>query len=230
MSTATASLSRREMLFGRSCAETQPAQPDLSYRASAVVARMSGIAGPARVSSRIPDCQVVSHRDERFRFISDLVADRRVMMGFIYTHCEGICPTTTKHMFEAYKLLKERSTEPFVMLSITIDPERDTPDALLRYAVRNGVANIDDWHFITAAKADTTALLRALRQSNAEAGDDLALNNHTGVLIFGNDSRDRWGGIGAGSEPIHIANTFERTARTRSLRHFAGFATTAEEQ
>ena len=121
MSTATASLSRREMLFGRSCAETKPAQPDLSYRASAVVARMSGIAGPARVSSRIPDCQVVSHRDERFRFISDLVADRRVMMGFIYTHCEGICPTTTKHMFEAYKLLKERSTEPFVMLSITID-------------------------------------------------------------------------------------------------------------
>jgi protein SCO1/2 len=230
MSTATAFLSRREMLFGRACAENQPAQPDLSYRASAVVARMAGIAAPARVSSRMPDCQVVSHRDERYRFISDLVADRRVIIGFIYTHCEGICPTTTKHMAEAYKLLKERSTEPFVMLSITIDPERDTPDALLRYAVRNGVANIDDWHFLTASKADTTALLRALRQSNAEGGDELAQNNHTGVLIFGNDSRDRWGGIGAGSEPIHIANTFERTARTRSLRHFAGFATTAEEQ
>jgi hypothetical protein len=73
-------------------------------------------------------------------------------------------------------------------------------------------------------------MLRAIRQSDAQGGDDLTLNNHTGVLIFGNDSRDRWGGIGAGSEPIHIANTFERTARTRSLRHFAGFATTAEEQ
>lgn len=230
MSTATASLSRREMLFGRACAETKPAATDLSYRASAVVARMAGIAAPARVSSRMPDCQVVNHRDERFRFISDLVADRRVIIGFIYTHCEGICPTTTKHMAEAYKLLKERSAEPFVMLSITIDPERDTPDALLRYAVRNGVANIDDWHFLTATKADTTALLRALRQNNAEEEDDLAQNNHTGVLLFGNDSRDRWGGIGAGSEPIHIANTFERTARSRSLRHFAGFATTAEEQ
>lgn len=230
MSTATAFLSRREMLFGRACAETKPAQPDLGYRASAVVARMAGIAAPARVSSRIPDCQVVSHRDERFRFISDLVADRRVMMGFIYTHCEGICPTTTKHMLEAHKILKERNTEPFVMLSITIDPERDTPDALLRYAVRNGVANIDDWHFITASKTDTAALLRAIRQNNAEDGDDLTQNNHTGVLIFGNDSRDRWGGIGAGSEPIHIANMFERTARTRSLRHFAGFGTTAEEQ
>ena len=52
MSTATAFLSRREMLFGRACAENQPAQPDLSYRASAVVARMAGIAAPARVSSR----------------------------------------------------------------------------------------------------------------------------------------------------------------------------------
>lgn len=66
--------------------------------------------------------------------------------SFIFTHCQGPCPTITRHMAE---LQKEVADLPDVRLvSLTIDPARDTPEVLKEYAARFH-ADGQRWFFLT---------------------------------------------------------------------------------
>mgnify|MGYP006273347367 CR=1 FL=1 len=214
MPEASSELSRRGFLLGRA-----------AENASSRTVASGRFVGPAhgvdhrftaadRATGRWPDVVVRTHADQPLRIVSDLVSEQRVLLGFIYTRCEGVCPATTANMAAAYRLLKDRSVRPFRFLSISIDPERDTPDDLVRYAARQGLADLPDWQFVVASPEDTLA--------NPER--DRVISNHSGLLLMGNDRTNRWGGIPSRAEPIHIANTFERIARSVSLQEFAGFS------
>lgn len=221
MSTETASVGRRDFLLGRSTPASMTAASERSYGPTTTLP--GGVSPDDRTSRRFPDCVVRGHLDSSYRLVSDLIAGQRVMIGLIYTRCDGICPTTTRNMFAARKILEQRGQAPFRMITLSIDPERDTPDDLHRYAARNTAAQFDNWQFVVASPADTLALRRSLRLIDPNPERDRKLNTHSGVLIFGNDTTNRWGGIPSGAEPIHIANLFERTARTTTLQEYAGF-------
>jgi len=78
---------------------------------------------------------------------------------FFYTHCTDICPLTVPQMgllhLEYLNDPEFRSAVHFV--SITVDPERDTPEVLSKYADRFS-ADPDLWLFLTGEKADTYRL------------------------------------------------------------------------
>jgi protein SCO1/2 len=223
MSTATTLVSRRGFLKGRA-AESAPSRVGFSGRFVGPAHGVDhGFTAADRATGRWPDVTVRTHRDEPMRIVSDLVSEQRVLFGFIYTRCDGVCPATTANMAATYRLLKERDARPFRFISVSIDPERDTPDDLLRYAARHGLADLPDWHFVVARPEDTLALRRALRITDPNPERDRVISNHSGLLLMGNDRTNRWGGIPSRAEPIHIANTFERIARAVSLQEFAGF-------
>lgn len=69
--------------------------------------------------------------------------------NFIYTQCTETCPTQS---LQVYRLQLEFPTEPDLRLvSITVDPERDTPDVLKRYAERYQADPVR-WLFLTGPK------------------------------------------------------------------------------
>ena len=200
MSTETASVGRRDFLLGRSTPASMTAASERSYGPTTTLP--GGVSPDDRTSRRFPDCVVRGHLDSSYRLVSDLIAGQRVMIGLIYTRCDGICPTTTRNMLAARKILEQRGQAPFRMITLSIDPERDTPDDLHRYAARNTAAQFDNWQFVVASPADTLALRRSLRLIDPNPERDRKLNTHSGVLIFGNDTTNRWGGIPSGAEPI----------------------------
>lgn len=225
MSSTQPTLSRRELLFGRAAGSETAAPSAAPSVKPAPTPKSSATASPSgrsqsRTSTRIPDVEVTTHRGTRLRLISDLIRDQRFILGFIYTKCNGICPTTTRNMEASYQLLKSRQTEPFRMISLSIDPERDSAEALQRYAGRYDAAELPDWEFIVASADDTQAIRRALRMTDPDPAVDSDIRAHSGVLLIGNDRVDRWGAIAAGAEPVHIANTFERVARNVTLKEF----------
>ena len=170
--------------------------------------------GTPWISSRIPDCVVRNQRGEPRRFRTELIAQQRVMISFIYTRCDGICPKTVANLVAVEKLLRS-AAEPFRMLSLSVDPARDTPEDLAEYAQDHGVSHIPNWEFLVASPADTVAIQKALRASEPDA--DAAspdLKSHSGMIVFGNDATNRWGSIAAGTAPIHIQHAFQTVART----------------
>ncbi len=170
--------------------------------------------GTPWISSRIPDCVVRNQRGEQRRFRTELIAQQRVMISFIYTRCDGICPKTVANLVAVEKLLRS-AAEPFRMLSLSVDPARDTPEDLAEYAQDHGVSHIPNWEFLVASPADTVAIQKALRASepDAEAGSP-DLKSHSGMIVFGNDTTNRWSSIAAGTAPIHIQHAFQTVART----------------
>jgi len=69
---------------------------------------------------------------------------------FIFTRCAGPCPLMTARMLEMQKALVK--TPDVKLVSVTVDPEHDTPEVLKVYAEAN-FADPDRWMFLTGDKA-----------------------------------------------------------------------------
>lgn len=73
-----------------------------------------------------------------------------LVISLIYTECTDICPITTIKMRELQDRLRTEGMlgSDALLLSITVDPERDTPEVLAQYATEFG-ADTTSWHFLT---------------------------------------------------------------------------------
>lgn len=80
-----------------------------------------------------------------------------IVADFFFTRCPSICPTLTKNMKELQDAMKMKDTRRKLdssnvrFISFTVDPQRDTPEVLKRYADRYAV-NHDTWWFLTGEK------------------------------------------------------------------------------
>ena len=76
--------------------------------------------------------------------------DRVVAVAFIYTSCPDVCPLLTEKMAQVQDELGPDFGPRVAFVSITVDPENDTPAALKAYAESHG-ANLAGWSFLTGA-------------------------------------------------------------------------------
>ncbi len=85
---------------------------------------------------------------------------RAVVLDFIFTHCPGPCPTLTGLQKDVRKALSPEQRARVRFVSITLDPERDTPEALRAYAETRGV-DLEGWSFLTGPADEVNAVVRA---------------------------------------------------------------------
>ena len=79
------------------------------------------------------------------------------MASFMFTSCPTTCPGLIERMKVAQKRLKGLG-QKVALLSISVDPDYDTPEVLHKYARRNK-ANPYVWKFLTGSRSDLRALL-----------------------------------------------------------------------
>ncbi len=93
---------------------------------------------------RVPDF-VFTNQDGRFISNEDYLG-KVYVIEFFFTTCPTICPIMNANM----KRLEEAfgTRDDFGIASFTIDPEKDTPEQLKRYAENMGVFS-QNWHFLT---------------------------------------------------------------------------------
>jgi cytochrome c peroxidase len=84
----------------------------------------------------------------------DLLGDKLVLMGFIYTHCPDVngCPLASYVMKQVQARLAQEPelSDEVRLISLSFDPVMDTPAALTDYA-RHFRRKDADWRFLTAA-------------------------------------------------------------------------------
>lgn len=75
-----------------------------------------------------------------------------VLVTFFYSTCPDVCPVlTAKFAFMQQKLQEKELASAVHLLSITVDPEIDTPSVLKEYARRHG-ADLASWTFLTGSR------------------------------------------------------------------------------
>lgn len=77
------------------------------------------------------------------------------VIAFVFTKCAGPCPNVTRQMRELQDRLKEFD---FNLVTLTVDPERDSSEILQNYGKANG-ADFDRWKFLTGDQADIYGLI-----------------------------------------------------------------------
>jgi protein SCO1/2 len=88
-----------------------------------------------------------------------------VAVTFIYTSCTDVCPVLTALMAHVQDKLGPDFGKRIAFVSITVDPERDTPEVLKRYAETFG-ADHNGWTFLTG---DPAAIQEVIRRYGAFA-------------------------------------------------------------
>ena len=73
-----------------------------------------------------------------------------VAVTFIFASCTDTCPLLTDKMAQVQESLDDHFGRDIFFVSITVDPERDTPEVLKQYAESSG-ANPQGWYFLTGA-------------------------------------------------------------------------------
>ena len=138
----------------------------------------------------IPDVELTTHEGRTVRFYDDLVRGRTVVVQFFFVHCEGVCPLSTGKMLELQAELGPRLGRDVYFLSITLDPERDTPAVLAEHARAIGAA--PGWTFLTGDEADIEVLRGRLGVFDIDPVIDADRDQHAGLLVLGNDAKQRW--------------------------------------
>lgn len=79
------------------------------------------------------------------------------LVDIIFTRCAGPCPRMTRHMAELQGKISPKI--PLKFVTVTTDPDYDSPQVLKRYGEKFG-ADFNRWHFLTGAKGEIKRLAR----------------------------------------------------------------------
>ena len=109
---------------------------------------------------------------------------------------------------KVHKHFGDRIGRDILMLSITIDPENDTPAVLKDYAARYG--NKKGWLYLTGDYDEIDALRRSLGVYDLDPVIDADKTQHAGLLTFGNDKFNRWAALPGLMNARQIARTVYR--------------------
>ncbi|MEA2094209.1 MAG: SCO family protein, partial [Pseudomonadota bacterium] len=104
---------------------------------------------------QLPDLALVDMQGENIRLLEEVNRGQPVMLNFIFTTCTTICPVLSATFSQVEQQLGEER-ERVHMISITIDPEYDTPARLQAYAARYDAG--PQWQFLTGKLEDIVAI------------------------------------------------------------------------
>lgn len=129
------------------------------------------------VYNRLPDFSLTNQNGVPLT-LSDLQGKIWVA-DFIFTNCVTICPLMTDKMA---RLQEEFARDAVYFVSFSVDPERDTPEVLSRYAAHYG-ADLNGWSFLTGEKGAIYQLAHeGFNLSTGHQGSDI-LHSTRFVLI-----------------------------------------------
>ncbi len=152
-----------------------------------------------------PNIELTTHKGEKVKFFDDVIKDKVVAINFIFTSCEDICPAETARMRMVQKILGERMGKDVFFYSISIDPERDTPEVLNAYAKKFDVG--PGWTFLTGNEDEIKQLRKKLGlYINGISEEERTLSDHNVSLVIGNQSLGRWVKRSPFENPYVIAN------------------------
>lgn len=127
------------------------------------------------VEYRLPTVKLVRADGKRVDFPADIDDGRAVLLNFIYTTCTAICPVMT-HILSAFEKKLGAESGRVRLVSVSIDPEQDTPERLAEYAKRYDAG--PGWTFYTGTVEASAAVQKSFA---AYRGDKM---NHTPLTLI----------------------------------------------
>jgi len=182
-------------------ASSPPASADAKSRVESTPAERE-----AKARNYFTDTVLTDQHGKPRRFYSDVLKDKTVVINFIFTNCGEACPLITHKLAAVKNKSGDLFGKELRFVSISIDPERDTPEALRKYARKFDVVH-PEWIFLTGDKETVMGVVKRL---GAWTG---SVEAHSTVLLAGNVPAARWRKLKPDLPPEVIAETLQLLVR-----------------
>ncbi len=161
---------------------------------------------------RFPNVPLVTQEGRTVRFYDDLVRGRLVALNFFYIECEGTCPGVTSMLVEVERALGPELSRDVRILSISLEPERDTPERLREYAGRYGAG--PRVVFLTGRPENVDLVRRAMGFSQPDdPARDLDRGRHAALLRLGNEAEGWWSACPSAAPARYVAEALRSLDR-----------------
>lgn len=145
----------------------------------------------------LPDVTVVTESGAKIAF-ADLIENRTVAINFIFTSCPTVCPLMGASFGKLQKLMGRRDV---YLISVSVDPETDTPERLTAWSKRFGAG--PRWTLVTGSQADIDSLLKAFGVFSADPV------SHTPAAFIADTKRGIWRKVDGLAPPSTIVNVID---------------------
>jgi protein SCO1/2 len=132
----------------------------------------------------LPNNPVVTQEGKYLSFYDDALKGKIVVLSFIYTTCRDICPVVTARLSQLEEKLGDVVGRDIFFVSVSIDPENDTPEKLKEYA--NAFSAGPSWLFLTGKPADMEVIRYKLGERRAK------ISQHRNEILLYNDATGDW--------------------------------------
>jgi protein SCO1 len=144
----------------------------------------------------LPKVVLVGQDGRRVPMSEVLPRDAPVALTFIFTRCASVCPVLSRALAELRKRMRAKA-EAVRVVSITIDPEHDTPEELQAYASHYEATA--GWQFYTGEPEQIDAVLHAF-----DAFSKLR-EEHKPITFLRGAYSDEWTRFDGTMTPEHLA-------------------------
>jgi protein SCO1/2 len=130
------------------------------------------------------DVVLVNQDGQKVRLYSDLLRGKIVVFNTFFASCKNSCPRMSAVFSDLQDRLGKRLSNEVLLLSLTVDPQTDTPEQLKAYAGHFHAK--PGWMFLTGKPEDVQVALNKFGQKVEQR------ENHFNLYIVGNEATGLW--------------------------------------
>ncbi|MFB6347813.1 MAG: SCO family protein [bacterium] len=141
--------------------------------------------------NNFPDTGLVTHSENQFYF--EELPGKPLIISFMYTRCPmaKMCPLITRKMKKVRSSLLEEGHSDFKLVTVTFDPDHDTPAVLRKYR-RSRKIEATNWTFVTGPGETVDALVDRFKISTKQTESGQIVHNLRTYLIDQNGTIKKW--------------------------------------
>ncbi|MFY1668097.1 SCO family protein [Pseudomonas sp. Pseu.R1] len=156
------------------------------------------------------DVSLTNQHGDPVNLKRDLVGDRIVVMGFIYTTCTTVCPVISSIMARVQAQLGAKVGTEVQIVSISVDPLRDTAPRLLSYS--RTFQHGPGWAWLTGTPQAIDATLKGLGAWSADP------QNHAPLILVGDGRSSHWTRFNGFTDPALLVERVEQLRGDRASK------------
>lgn len=139
---------------------------------------------PQRAAFKLTDTPLLDQDGRKLKFKSEAVGERIAVISFVYTTCTTVCPVVSAVMAQVQGRLGARLGQDVALLTVTVDPLRDTPTRLKDYGTRLGAGS--GWSWLTGPKPQVDEVLKVFGAYTPNFVD------HPALVLVGDAKSGKW--------------------------------------
>ena len=155
------------------------------------------------------DKVLIDQHGTEVKFVSDVIGDRVVVMDFVYTSCTTVCPVISAVFGQVQKKLGDQLGDEVVLVSVSVDPVRDTPQRLKAYASKHNAR--PGWIWLTGHKRTMDEVLDGLGAYSPNFED------HPAMVLVGDGRTGEWSRFFGFPNPDRLVEQVNTLQAARSV-------------